>query len=150
MFTYYGMSDTENGWKEMSRMEHWYSDDDENWEITAKGQYVVEIIKLPESAAPDSVPKSYSSKGWQVVGPFSLNKGTATFKFDFQNTASSGCSVSLKDGKTGNLVFSDDYKSGTLFTNDGGETQFNVPADGVYYIEVNTNGNNDWQITIEQ
>lgn len=140
MYSSFGASAADSSWNEMSRIEHWYSDDDETWEIKATGPFEVKIIRLPESITPDSVPVTYSDSGWQVVGPFNLDAGSATFKFDF---AGSACAVELMDGTNG--------RSETfLFTNAGGEKEYNVPSAGVYYVQVNTNRDNSWTMTIEQ
>lgn len=146
------MGATGDGWSQMSRVNHWYSTDDETWEITAKAPYVVEIITLPMAGNPDSTPKTYTGNGWTAMGPISLKAGTATVHAKTDDTHSAGFMLSLMDSSTGNSAGSilDNLNGGSLSKTVDKTAQVTVPQDGVYFLELNTNGLTSWEVSVSQ
>jgi hypothetical protein len=152
IMTSLAMGDAGDGWVEMSSVNHWYATDDETWEITAKAPYVVEIIKLPAAGTPDSTPKTYTGNGWTAMGPISLKAGTATVHAKTDDTHSAGFMLSLKDSNTGEDAVSvlNNLEGGSLSKTVDKTATITVPEDGVYFLELNTNGKTAWEVSISQ
>lgn len=141
LFSSAGAAMGSDGYYTMSRVEHWYSDDTETIEIKANGPYIIEMIQLPHGT-PASVPQTYTGSGWNVVGPFTLNAGQATFDVNIDNLVG-GLMVSLKDAKTGS-------QAASIATMSGGVKTVDIQEAGDYYVEVNTNKAVDWTVTVTQ
>lgn len=118
--------------------------------------YTVTITKLP-LANPASTPKTFTGKGPQATQPITLKKGTATIDVSCPDTAAGSdiqmFQVHLIDGTNGDElgVIASNMKNG-LVTNYHEQTTFDVPADGVYIIQLPlaTSPNAQWTITISQ
>lgn len=152
IMTTVAMGDMGDGWKGMSRVNHWYSTDDETWEITAKAPYVVEIIRLPMAGTQDSAPVTYTGNGWTAMGPISLKAGTATVHATTDDTRSSGFMLELMDSATGESagIILDNLNGGSLLKSVDKTATVTVPADGVYFLELNANGKTAWEISVSQ
>ncbi len=118
--------------------------------------YTVTITKLP-LANPASTPKTFTGTGPQVTDPITLKKGTATIDVSCPDTAAGSdiqmFQVHLVDGANGDQlgVIASNMKNG-IVTNYQEKVTFDVPADGVYLLQLPlaTSPNAQWTMTVSQ
>ena len=133
-----------DGWHMYVRPEQYLND--EPIKITATGPYVITMTKLPLAATADSTPKTYKGLGNNVVGPFTLTKGTVTLKGVSGKTV-----VNLYDATTGEAIGTQN----DLYTGSPGgispvDATVNVPETGSYLLQVRLSDYSNWELTVSQ
>jgi hypothetical protein len=122
--------------------------------------YTIQILKLP-LANPASTPKTFTGVGPQATDPITLKKGTATFAISCPDTAAGSdiqmFAVHLLDGSTGDelgtiaMNMANDPNQPQLITNYNKQVTFDIPADGVYIIQIPiASPGASWTITVTQ
>lgn len=150
---------TENG-GERSAVVQWVAPEKDTFKIyDVTKAYTVQILKLP-LANPASPPKTFSGVGTQATDPITLKKGTATFAISCPDTAAGSdiqmFQVHLLDGNTGDELGTIAINMGNdpskpLITNYNVQKTFDIPADGVYIIQIPiASPGASWTITVTQ
>lgn len=114
----------------------------------------------PFTGTPDTVPKTYTGTGEQILGPISLKAASTTFHIKCDDAKNSEFIVNLQDSATGENVDSvgehgriyRNLKKGADMTEDTFDvTQtYTVPSAGNYLITVSSNATASWQVTVTQ
>ncbi len=110
--------------------------------IPSKGQYAftvktsmpytITMTPLPTGATPVAAPQTFSGKGGQVLGPITLNAGTANFNLNEPSMKDTGFSAQLYSDTTGQFASMIDTNAASDATKDSYQSQqaVTVPANG--------------------
>lgn len=142
-----GQSPGSDGWTEFEDLTSFASSGEQLYQITATEPYEIQFLKLPLPASPDSLPKTYNGSGLQVLGPFSLKAGSATFKVACPDLKQAGFIAELYDAEAAR-------NKGMIALGTSASVaetkKLQVTAAGDYLVKVSANGRADWTIEVSQ
>jgi hypothetical protein len=119
--------------------------------IDADDEYTVDLMQLPTTASSVAPPQDITGHMTQVVGPISLDSGSARFSATYAGDRE--FSMDLRDAGGKDIGRILDNQNGGTGANFNKAVTYNVPAKGIYFIEIDTvymNAGPEWTLVIAQ
>ncbi|KXA94527.1 hypothetical protein AKJ65_04145 [candidate division MSBL1 archaeon SCGC-AAA259E19] len=112
---------------------------DGNWEAT---------VEQPRPDSAPSTPQTFSGKGHSVVGPFELEKGTATFEMRHDGSQNFIVELYDKDGNSPIMPIANELGSYEGSKTIGITGELMKASPGIHYLDITADGN--WEIKVTQ
>jgi hypothetical protein len=138
-----------NKYNMISRVLHWYSTENQTFDIEANGPFQVVISRLPSGIVvyPQQLANSI---GWiALYPPIRYNAGTANFSVVCSYTKQAPFSAVLKDGSSGYTlsIIAMNNEDGSLSKDVNVIKTLNIPKNGSHIIEVRADRNANYSIS---